>query len=201
MWPRILILGAAGYIAYRLFAAKPRGLGLADNSNRPIEDGAQYNAYFPKPDHQLITLEPRTSIDNSLKLISKTIKDYAWQTKPIAKILQAHDTYQTLRNVFFFTFNHIRYKLDDPGTEQIRTPARTWNDRKNGVDCDCFTVFIGTILENLNIPYVKRVTAYGKRNYQHIYIVAYDGDREVPLDPVIQVFDYEKPYTYKKDYD
>ncbi|GFS26143.1 hypothetical protein ElyMa_005204200 [Elysia marginata] len=181
-------------------ASNGDGLGFVDNSQRKVKDGSQYDYLFPKPKYTELVILENTTIHNTVKFMLKNAKKYAWQTANISRLLLGSTRLETLRRVFKFTFDHIAYRLDDDETEQVRTPARTWHDRRTGVDCDCFTVFIASILENLKIHYKMRVADYTGNGFQHIYIVVPDGNKEVFLDPVIREFNRQKPYLEKKDY-
>lgn len=93
----------------------------------------------------------------------------------------------------------IKYKLDAPLKEEIRTPSRTWYDRKTGVDCEDYCIFLSTILLNSKIKHSLRVADYGG-GWSHIYIVVKDKNTNIILDAVNPVFDTEKPFVAKKDY-
>jgi hypothetical protein len=73
-----------------------------------------------------------------------------------------------------------------------------WWDRRG--DCDCFTVFICSVLQNLGIKTLLRITRYKKDYFQHIYPVAFVNGKEVIMDAVADWFNYEVPYSEKKDY-
>jgi exonuclease VII large subunit len=105
------------------------------------------------------------------------------------------------RRVWEFLYNHIQYKLDKRGVEQLRQPARSWEDRHTGIDCDCFSIFVSSILCNLGIEHKFRITKYGgKPNFQHVYVVVPNGTDEIIIDCVLSKFNYEKPYSEKKDF-
>lgn len=158
--------------------------------------GERYDKYFPK------VAEPKTFIvhksgglEESLELIQDTAARYRSQTAAISRILEGKDLKETCRNVWAFCYSFIQYKLDEPNREQIRKPARTWHDRLTGVDCDCFSVFVSSILLNLGINHYFKVTDYGS-GYQHIYVVVpKDGksrENAYIIDPVLPSFDIEK---------
>ncbi|MBP2831249.1 hypothetical protein J8281_03530 [Aquimarina sp. U1-2] len=68
------------------------------------------------------------------------------------------------------------------------------------MDCDCYTVFISSILTNLGIPHEVRITKYnGKSHFQHIYPVVPDGETHIAIDCVADAFNYEVPYSGCKD--
>jgi hypothetical protein len=180
---------------------------------RTLADGREYNKYFPEARQQDRQELASADEEDTLALIQKVVNRTTDQTARIAKVLRGRTLEETCRNIFEFVYRHIQYKLDEPGNEQIRQPARTWADRFKGVDCDCYTTFISSILTNLGIPHVLRVTAY-QRDWQHIYpIVPLDGDVDkyqgsahvdrneyLAIDCVTDYNNYEVPYSRKKDY-
>jgi len=165
-----------------------------------IENGDQYNYLFARPEGGFIDVVKYADLSDTVELIQEVIFKTLSDTKELAKLLKAKDVYQTLKNVWDFTFKHLQYEKDEENIEQVRRPARSWRDRKKGVDCDCLTVFIGSVLVNLGIPFVIRLTSYKNAvTFGHVYPVALVGNREVVMDCVVHQFNYEEPYTNKKD--
>ncbi|WP_394346381.1 transglutaminase-like domain-containing protein [Dinghuibacter silviterrae] len=121
-------------------------------------------------------------------------------TKDLSVRLKGKSLRETCSNIWHFVYRHIQYKKDQPGYEQIRSPARSWLDRRRGVDCDCYSVFISTVLANMDIPHVFRITKYKADHFQHIYPVVITENGEIILDCVTDDFDYEVPYSEKKDF-
>jgi hypothetical protein len=75
-----------------------------------------------------------------------------------------------------------------------------------GIDCDDYSIFVGSLLKNLGIPFKLRITKYdGKKNFQHIYVIVPavgDSEDEIVIDPVLSKFDYQKPFSFEKsDFD
>lgn len=185
------------------------GLGLTATKPRNIRPGLEYDALFPKPERTDPYLTHSGTNEQTLQsFIPQVVKRYHADTSQLAVMLKRERLQDTLKAVWEFVYNHIQYKPDSPFEEQIRRPARTWADRKTGVDCDCYTVFISSILTNLHIPHSLRMTAYDKRRgYQHVYVVvpkraganmAKRSDYWT-IDPVMDAFDAEKPYLYRQD--
>lgn len=105
--------------------------------------------------------------------------------------------------VFDLVNDNITYKEDPTGKQLIRTPARLWADKTG--DCKSFAIFIGSCMRCLGIPHVFRFASYTSNpDPTHVYIVAYDGDKEIIVDPVYRVrgialFNQECIYKHKKD--
>jgi hypothetical protein len=184
-------------------------------SQREVKDGSEYDSFFPPPDANDITVKKSADVEDTLSLMQKTVPQTLWQTKKIARKLKGKTLDETCSNIWHFVYDHIKYKKDKEGVEQVRSPRRTWSERHSGVDCDCYTQFISSILLNLDIPHKVRITKYPKRapevpRWQHIYpIVPVDGDTDksmtnrdnyIVIDCVKGEYDSEQPFLESKDY-
>jgi hypothetical protein len=167
---------------------------------RNIKSGNEYDRLFPNSEGDNKTIQRNANVSDTVAFIPKVVQETLDQTEGIARILKEKSVYETCSNIWHFIYQHINYKKDQEGYEQIRSPARAWRDRKQGVDCDCYSVFISSILTNLSIPHLLRITKYHRNYYQHIYPVVKNGNREIIIDCVTDKFDYEVPYSEKKDY-
>lgn len=175
-------------------------LGLVANSKRSIRSGSEYNKYFlGGVEGKEITLVPNGSVSDTVEQMKKIVKATLAQTKNIAPVLKGSSRLETARNLWNFLYGHVQYTKDNPLREQLRTPARTWQDRARGVDCDCYAIFISSVLTNLGIPHFFRIAAYNGGDFQHVYVVVPDG-KEIIIDPVLNTFNSEHPYSKKKDF-
>jgi hypothetical protein len=144
----------------------------------------------------------KAQLHHTINLIRSLVHETKGDTRKLAAILKGNSLRATCRNIWHFVYEHIRYRKDQPGVEQVRRPARSWADRRQGVDCDCYTVFISSILLNLGISHRIRITKYGgKKHFQHIYPVVPTERGYITLDCVTDAFDYEVPYSEKRDFD
>lgn len=167
-----------------------------------VKSGAEYDHLFPRAMLTTITKKKGATVADTIRFIPKVVFETLFHTQKIARVLKRKTEYETCRAIWQFVYDHIAYKKDEDGKEQIRSPARTWHDRGNiqGVDCDCYTVFISSILSNLKIRHTLRITKYKEDHYQHIYpIVPLMNGSYITIDCVVRHFDYEEPYSEKKD--
>ncbi len=170
------------------------------NRKRNIRSGEDYSHLFPKAEGSTSTIRKNADVTHTVAFIPKVVNKTLHHTKQLAQRLKGNNTYETCSNIWHFVYQHIAYKKDEDGFEQIRSPSRAWHDRKQGVDCDCYTVFISSILTNCKIPHVLRITKYNRDYFQHIYPVVPFNGKYITLDCVTDEFDYEVPYSEKKDY-
>lgn len=174
-----------------------------------VKPGFEYDHYFPKAKLITLTKKKGATVADTLLLIPAVVRETLFHTKRFAnEVIKADTLEQTCENIWQFVTDHIAYKKDEDGKEQVRSPARAWHDRHNtdangepmGVDCDCYTVFISSVLSNLNIKHKLRITKYKENHFQHIYpIVPLENGRYITIDCVVRSFDYEEPYSEKKD--
>jgi hypothetical protein len=169
-------------------------------TKRHIRPGNEYDHFFPACENDNKTIRRNASLADTIEFIPKVVQETIEQTKDISEKLKGKSIYDTCSNIWHFVYGHINYKKDQEGFEQIRSPSRSWHDRKQGVDCDCYSVFISSILTNLEIPHILRITKYHRNYFQHIYPIVPSGAKHITIDCVTDKFDYEVPYREKKDY-
>ena len=167
---------------------------------RNIRSGIEYDHLFSKAPGEVYTIKQNATLEDTMAFIPKIIPKIAYQTELIANDRKGKTVYDSCRNIWHFVYDHIQYKKDEKGYEQVRSPRRTLVDRKGGVDCDCYSVFISCILTNLEIPHILRITKYKENHFQHIYPIVPYGNRYITMDCVTDRFNYEVPFSAKKDY-
>lgn len=136
-----------------------------------------------------------------MNVILNVIKNYniSAETKEFSKGFKA--TYKDMERLYWFVKDNVEYREDPTGFQWIRTPARTWHDRNEGLDCKSFTVFMVSVFQNLGLPYIVRFASYSKSpTPTHVYPLVKIGNRWVIMDAVWDKFDSEKSFTHKKDF-
>lgn len=171
---------------------------------RHIRPGREFEPLFPRSiqKDRVIQSQGKAKLHHTLNLIKEIVRETKGDTKSLAQQLRGNNFSTTCQNIWDFVYQHIQYKRDKAGVEQVRRPSRTWADRKKGVDCDCYSVFISSILTNLRIPHKLRITKYGgKPFFQHIYPIVPHQGAYIVMDCVTDRFDHEVPFSGVKDFD
>ncbi|WP_430933249.1 hypothetical protein [Saccharicrinis sp. 156] len=195
------------------------GLALGElgivSGPRNTQNGKKFNHLIKKANGQDTFIKNGNVIETVENCID-TIGSHYREVEELASLLKSDTLKDTCRNIFNFSYTYLQYHKDDDGTEQLRTPSRSWLDgqikfkqkgRKNaGIDCDDYSIFVGSLLKCLGIPFKLRITKYdGKKNFQHIYVIVPaigDSENEIVIDPVLSKFDYQKPYSFERsDFD
>lgn len=178
---------------------------------RNTKDGRAFNHLIKKAAGEELLLKNGNVIE-TVEACVELVANHYLEVADLAKTLQGASVRETCQNIFNFSYHYLQYKLDSPGTEELRTPARSWldgqvkfkqqGDQTSGIDCDDYSIFVGSLLKNLGIPFKFRITKYnGRANYQHIYVFVphkEDSEGEIIIDPVLSKFDYQKPYSFQK---
>lgn len=159
-----------------------------------------YRHLFPQAMAVDTTIKKGAGVSDTVSFIPMVVKKCSWQ---VEKFVDAHlrglSKYEACEKLWYFVKQHIAYKKDERGYEQVRSPRRLIHDATG--DCDCFTTFIDTCLSVLNIPTINRITKYKENYFQHIYPIVPLGNGDyITMDCVVDSFNYEEPYTEKKDY-
>ncbi|MGQ1783871.1 hypothetical protein [Saccharicrinis sp. GN24d3] len=182
---------------------------------RNTQNGKRFNHLIKKANGQDTFIKNGNVIETVESCID-IIGTHFREVEELASMLQGDSLKETCRNIFNFSYNYLQYHKDDDGTEQLRTPSRSWLDGQikfkqkgksdAGIDCDDYSIFVGSLLKCLGIPFKLRITKYdGKKNFQHIYVIVPavgDSEDEIVIDPVLSKFDYQKPYSFERsDFD
>ncbi|MCU4165711.1 hypothetical protein [Carboxylicivirga caseinilyticus] len=195
------------------------GLALGElgivSGPRNTQNGKRFNHLIKKANGQDTFIKNGNVIETVESCID-IIGTHFREVEELASSLQGDSLKESCRNIFNFSYNYLQYHKDDDGTEQLRTPSRSWLDGQikfkqkgksdAGIDCDDYSIFVGSLLKCLGIPFKLRITKYdGKKNFQHIYVIVPavgDSEDEIIIDPVLSKFDYQKPYSFERsDFD
>ncbi|WP_062053783.1 transglutaminase-like domain-containing protein [Aquimarina longa] len=149
------------------------------------------------------TLKESANLDDTLLAMKRiALRDFK-QVEGLAIELQGNTIAKTSQNIWEYLRENTRYKLDQKGIEELRTPTRSIIDGQKGVydtyygiDCDDYTILVSALLLNLGIDHEYRVAAYEEvGKFQHIYPVAFDTDGTpyiIDIVPEIPHFNYEE---------
>ncbi len=198
--------------------------GTYDHTNDPFSIYGTYKyegrgdmPYYPeldprKPSYQLrdnydilfsldtnkTTFEADAGLDRTIETIKKAAKTGKEQVKKLAAYLKAETLEQSAYNVWHFLKTNVTYHLDKPGTEQIRTPNRSWKDRKSGIDCEDFAIFAHALLSDMGYhPSFDIVGFNHKKEFGHIYTTVKDSSGAFVVDVVVGEFNQSAPNITK----
>jgi len=194
------------------------GLGLVASGKRSILPGYEFDNLYDR--NGLLGTNPIIGGDlsdtyDTLNHMAEIVSDTLVDTEKVSSKLKGSSLEETLRNDWNHVYRHFQYEKDATGIEQIRRPSRSWLDRKKGIDCDCMSVVLSSLLHHQKIPHAFRKATYNEETgWQHVYVIVpkkgvslndFIGSKKVArnkyyvLDCVVDKFDYEVPPLKKFD--
>lgn len=141
-----------------------------------------------------------------LTSIAEVYQRYRNQPAELVQQLRCGSIDATCEAIFGYLVEHVRYKLDPPGVQLIKTPARLLADKQG--DCKSLAMFINCCLHCAGVKKhaFRFVNFDGGNQYSHVYAVAWDeSGNEILLDPCetdedgVILMDYARPWKKKKD--
>ena len=162
---------------------------------------------LPKYNKQLTVIHKNAITGHIIDTLNGSFEDAVKATKEFSKRFEAPTIYQSAFKVWYFIRNNINYVKDPIGMQIIQLPQALikrgykGNGNGKGGDCKSMSLCTAAIMYNLGAKNVRlRYAGYFGNEPTHVYaVISYNG-RDIPIDPVIEKFDYEKPYKFKKDY-
>lgn len=137
-----------------------------------------------------------------IKTINTSFASALEETKEISKDFKGNSFLQSAQNVWDFLRNEINYKRDPQGYQLIRHPKRFLKDGQ--ADCKSFSLFAASVLKNIypDAHIYLRYASYDDHGIPtHVYCVAVYKNVFYIIDGVYHLFNKEKKYTNKKDFE
>lgn len=155
---------------------------------------------IPPSDGKTTLIHPSGEIQDIVREVLEAHQEFYRETDQFAKRIQGNNRKETFKNIWSFLRNEIDYKLDPPGEQFSKSPSRIISDGFS--DCKGYSIFTGSVLENLQIPYFFRFVDFAPMSKEptHVYVVGILEDgKEYPIDACWQFPGKQKTYTYKQD--
>jgi hypothetical protein len=130
---------------------------------------------------------------NIIEQILQDFELYKNQTQKIAYLFRKNDVLETCKAIFDFCRANIQYIEDKDGVQDIISP-KALIYRGFG-DCKSFSILVGSILYNLQIPFCFRFVSFGSQDVTHVYIYC----QGIKIDCTLPKFDLELPYLFNQD--
>jgi len=159
---------------------------------RNLKIGKEYNKLIPSVKCERTNFGEGDTF-KTVNWMKDWIEKYSYQTEKLSPILKGRSLQETVNNIYQFLYDHVQYTADGP-LQQLRSPACTWAQRKEGVDCKSYSVFASSILSNLGIKhFIRQIRQayFYPEEFTHVYIV-------VPVDQTVSKYQKNTP-TYVLD--
>jgi hypothetical protein len=173
---------------------------------RRINNGDEFNHLIEKPKGQKVNLKKGDTF-YSVSMIRVWVETFYKQVAKLSQILKGKTVQETCDKIHYFLYYDIQYKADGV-TQNLRSPANSWFNRREGIDCKSYSIFASSVLMNLGIKhYIRQIKqpTFNPKQYTHVYVVVPKNqvsgklnDGNFIIDGTIQS-NKEPNYTDKKD--
>jgi len=155
---------------------------------RSILDGKQYERFIPKTYCQRLS-GGKGNTDYSVSQMAKVVELYSHQTQKVAQKLQKSSLQVTTQAIQDFLYWHFQYKRDEQD-QMLRSPACSFAQRFEGIDCKSYSIFGASILRELGcVSYFRRVSYGQNQPYSHVYVVVPKNQKTADLSEGYYVID------------
>lgn len=142
--------------------------------------------------------------DDIIELIAdKHPRTYAEYDR-IAYLFDGGTLEDICRRLFNFCKQEIAYKEETVSRQDVSAPQTIL--QRGHSDCKGYALFIGGVLDalqrqGLRVKWFYRFVGYDvfKSRVHHVFVVVKDQGREIWIDPVLNSFNYHKPYWVGED--
>src|SRR5690554_737370 len=173
---------------------------------RPIKSGKEFNSLISKSNCKVISLGSGNT-SYSVSQMANVAKQHANQMTKVAQKLKKSSLKSTVKNIQDFVYWHFQYKIDQ-ADQYLRTPACSWSQRAEGIDCKSYSIIVASILHQLGIKsYLRRVRYEADKPYGHVYnVIPKDQksgrltgkDSYYIIDGTLNIDIEKEPYYYDK---
>lgn len=173
---------------------------------RRIKNGDEFNHLIDKPKNQKIELKKGDTF-YSVAMMKVWVEKFYKQVVKLSQILKGQDIQETCDKIHYFLYYDIQYQADGI-TQNLRSPANSWFNRREGIDCKSYSIFASSVLMNLGIKhYIRQIKQpnFNPRQYTHVYVVVPTDQESGKFDNGYCIIDgtiqsnNEPSYTDKKD--
>lgn len=145
--------------------------------------------------------------DDIFARIRADIPEAISQTKVFSRCLYdacGRDAEILLRELYSFLVDNVRLCIDPIGVQYVKKPAALVHDSDRRADCKSYSIFIASVLANLNVPFRFKFCSWKPydKNVRHVFIEAFpdDGVRRRVLDVNLKRYNMEKLPNYNNRY-
>ena len=173
---------------------------------RRIKNGDEFNHLIEKPSNQQVKLEKGDTM-YSVAMMKVWVEKFYRQVAKLSEILKGADIQKTCEKTHYFLYYDLQYQADGE-TQNLRSPANSWFNRKEGIDCKSYSIFASSVLKNLGIKhYIRQIKQpnFNPTQFTHVYVVVPIDQQSGKLDKGHCIIDgtiqsnKEPNYTEKKD--
>lgn len=139
---------------------------------RKVVAKSEFDALMPESSCEKVR-KSKGDTHTSIELMIEQIMKHNNQVSKIAPLLKGNSLQDTCNNIHSFLFNHFQYKADS-SDQMLRSPACSWKQRFEGIDCKSYSIIASCLLINLDLKhYIRKIKqpTFNPDGFTHVYVI------------------------------
>ncbi len=152
-----------------------------------------------------IIVPGQQSTDDIEKEILKAHKEYETDYDKIYGYFDTGDIYTTSREIWQFLKWNLPYNAETGDEQSSKSPAAILEPGQK-IDCKHYSLFAGGVLDAIKANMgdtwdwcYRFASDKSIKEATHVFVVVFDGKKEICIDPVLTNFDQKKKWLYAVD--
>lgn len=161
--------------------------------------------YLPRFMNHKKMLVWEQNTDDIYKEIEKSHELFSFDYDLIAGLFDTGDIYQTCKELWEFCKYNLTYNMESGDEQSSKSPSAILKEGQK-IDCKHYSLFIAGVLDAIQRHepqawnWCYRFASYNaKGEIEHVFVVVFNRDKEIWIDPVLRSFNERKSMTYYKD--
>ena len=156
--------------------------------------------------NERVFIKSRQGTNDIIREIIKTHSLYESDYDRIYKFFDNGDIMSTCNSIWDFLKYNLVYNEENGEEQSVKSPAAILHPGEN-IDCKHYSLFAGGILDaikaNYNEPwdwcYRFATDKKGSKEPTHVFVVVFDGNREIWINPCLYSFNWHKHWNFYID--
>lgn len=166
----------------------------------------QVRDQLPPFRNEKVIIKQRQGTTDIINEIVKTHSLYETDYDRIYPLFDTGNIYTTCNNIWNFLKYNLTYNEESGAEQSVKSPSAILHQGEN-IDCKHYSLFAGGVLDAIRTnegdswTWCYRFATDRKGTYEptHVFVVVFDKNREIWIDPCMESFNYHKKWEYYLD--
>lgn len=166
----------------------------------------QVRDQLPPFRNEKVLIKQKQGTDDIINEIVKTHTLYESDYDRIYNLFDTGNIYTTANGIYNFLKYNLTYNEETGNEQSVKSPTAILHQGEK-IDCKHYSLFAGGVLDAIRREFDEPWDwcyrfATDKKGYTeptHVFVVIFDGKREIWIDPCLAAFDYHKKWDFYTD--
>lgn len=153
---------------------------------------------LPLPSDSVILIAEDQNTTDIMREVVRSHKLFHKDYLKFARLFDDDNDYECLENIFDFLKKNVSYRIETDEDQTTKSPAKLLISGYG--DCKHYAGFVAGVVDCLGFDWCYRFASYNILNSSpsHVFVVVYEGGKEIWIDPVLNNFNSKFPIPISK---